>query len=38
MVVELPPGAYIGLVNDHNQGWVLDMGFPVPTQARAAST
>src|SRR6218665_2007089 len=26
MVIELPPGAYIGLVNDHNQGWVLDMG------------
>ena len=30
MVVELPPGAYIGLVNDHNQGWVLDMGLPGP--------
>lgn len=30
MVVELPPGAYIGLVNDHNQGWVLDMGIPGP--------
>ena len=28
MVVELPPGPYIGLVNDHNQGWVLDMGIP----------
>ncbi|KRB55108.1 hypothetical protein ASE04_05170 [Rhizobium sp. Root708] len=30
MVVELPAGAYIGLVNDHNQGWVLDMGIPGP--------
>jgi len=30
MVIELPPGAYIGLVNDHNQGWVLDMGLPGP--------
>ncbi len=30
MVIELPPGPYIGLVNDHNQGWVLDMGLPGP--------
>jgi hypothetical protein len=30
MVVELPPGAYVGLVNDHYQGWVLDMGLPGP--------
>jgi hypothetical protein len=30
MVVELPPGAYIGLINDHYQGWVLDMGLPGP--------
>lgn len=30
MVIEIPPGAYIGLVNDHNQGWVLDMGLPGP--------
>lgn len=30
MVVELPPGAYIGLVDDHNQGWVLDMGLTGP--------
>lgn len=30
MVIELPPGAYIGLVNDHNQGWVQDMGLPGP--------
>lgn len=30
MVIELPPGAYIGLVNDHNQGWVQDLGLPGP--------
>lgn len=30
MVIELPPGAFIGLVNDHHQGWVLDMGIPGP--------
>jgi hypothetical protein len=30
VVVELPPGPYIGLVDDHNQGWVLDMGLPGP--------
>lgn len=34
MVIELPPGAYIGLVNDHNQGWVLDMGIPGPDQGK----
>jgi hypothetical protein len=26
MVIELPPGNFIGLVNDHNTRWVLDMG------------
>jgi hypothetical protein len=30
MVVELPPGPYIGLVDDHYQGWVLDLGLPGP--------
>ncbi|EIM30819.1 DUF1254 domain-containing protein [Microvirga lotononidis] len=30
MVIELPPGAYIGLVNDHHQGWVQDLGLPGP--------
>jgi hypothetical protein len=30
MVIELPPGPLIGLVNDHHQGWVLDMGLPGP--------
>jgi hypothetical protein len=28
MVIELPSGPYIGLVDDHYQGWVLDMGIP----------
>ena len=26
MVVELPPGPFIGFVNDHNMRWVQDMG------------
>lgn len=30
MVIELPPGPFIGLVDDHNQGWVQDMGLPGP--------
>jgi hypothetical protein len=30
MVIELPPGPFIGFVNDHNQGWVLNMGIPGP--------
>jgi len=29
-VIELPPGPFIGLVDDHYQGWVLDMGIPGP--------
>ena len=30
MVIDLPPGPYIGLIDDHYQGWVLDMGIPGP--------
>lgn len=30
VVIELPPGPYIGLVDDHNQGWVQDVGIPGP--------
>lgn len=30
MVIELPPGPFIGLVDDHYQGWILDMGLPGP--------
>jgi hypothetical protein len=37
--IDLPPGPYIGLVDDHNQGWVKDLGLPGParTRAKAAS-
>jgi hypothetical protein len=34
MVIELPPGPFIGLVNDHHQGWVLDMGLPGPDKGK----
>jgi hypothetical protein len=30
MVIEVPSGPYIGLVDDHNQSWILDMGLPGP--------
>jgi len=30
MVVELPPGALVGQVNDHHQRWVMDLGLPSP--------
>lgn len=30
MVVELPPGPLIAVVNDLNQRWVMDMGLPGP--------
>lgn len=29
-VVELPPGPYLGIVNDHNFGWIADVGLPGP--------
>jgi hypothetical protein len=38
MVIELPPGAYIGLVDDHHQRWVMDLGISGsrgPTRGRA---
>ena len=28
MVVELPPGPLVGLVDDHHQRWITDMGLP----------
>ena len=34
MVIELAPGAYIGLVDDHHQRWVMDMGIPGPDQGK----
>jgi hypothetical protein len=33
-VIELPPGPFIGLANDHHQGWILDMGLPGPDAGR----
>ncbi|MBA4066137.1 MAG: hypothetical protein C0501_20950 [Isosphaera sp.] len=33
-VVELPPGPLVGLVNDHHQGWVLDMGLTGPDRGK----
>ncbi|MBX3020270.1 MAG: DUF1254 domain-containing protein [Bdellovibrionales bacterium] len=34
LVIELPPGQLIGLVNDHNQGWIADMGLPGPDKGQ----
>lgn len=34
VVIEVPPGPYIGLVNDHNQGWILDLGLPGPDKGK----
>ncbi len=34
VVIELPPGPYIGLVDDHHQRWVMDMGIPGPDGGR----
>jgi hypothetical protein len=28
LVIELPPGPYLGIVNDHNFNWVHDIGLP----------
>jgi hypothetical protein len=33
-VIEIPPGPLIGLVDDHHQGWILDMGMPGPAGDR----
>ena len=34
MVIEVPAGPYIGLVDDHNQTWVLDLGMPGPSAGK----
>lgn len=34
VVIELPSGPYIGLVDDHHQRWVMDMGIPGPDGGR----
>jgi hypothetical protein len=33
-VIEIPPGAFIGLADDHHQGWILDLGLPGPAGAK----
>lgn len=30
MVIDVPPGPFIGLVDDHHQRWVMDLGIPGP--------
>ena len=35
MVIDMPPGAYIGLVDDYYQSWILDLGLPGPTRAKS---
>ncbi|MEC5385686.1 DUF1254 domain-containing protein [Uliginosibacterium sp. H3] len=30
MVVEMPAGAYLGVLNDHNFNWINDIGIPGP--------
>jgi hypothetical protein len=34
IAIEVPAGAYIGLVNDHNQTWVADVGIPGPNAGK----
>ncbi len=33
-VIEVPPGPFIGLANDHHQGWILDVGLPGPDMGK----
>ena len=37
MVIDLPAGPYIGLVDDHHQGWITDMGIPGPDRGSGGS-
>jgi len=34
IVLEIPAGGYIGLADDHYQGWVLDVGLPGPNAGK----
>ncbi|MGH6643990.1 MAG: DUF1254 domain-containing protein, partial [Bradyrhizobium sp.] len=34
IVIVVPPGPYIGLVDNHYQGWILDLGLPGPNEGR----
>lgn len=33
-VIEMPPGPFVGLANDHHQGWVLDLGLTGPDKGQ----
>jgi hypothetical protein len=33
-VIELPPGPFLGIINDHNFGWLADVGLPGPDMGR----
>ncbi|MEK2689104.1 DUF1254 domain-containing protein [Bdellovibrio sp. GT3] len=34
VVVEVPPGQFVGLVNDRNQKWIMDIGLPGPNKGK----
>ena len=34
IVIEVPPGPFIGLADDHHQGWIFDLGIPGPAGAK----
>jgi hypothetical protein len=38
MVVEIPPGPIMAMVNDLNQRYVIDMGLPGPDAGKAEGT
>jgi hypothetical protein len=36
MVIDLPPGPYLGLLDDHHQRWITDLGWLGPDQGQGA--
>jgi hypothetical protein len=34
IVIEVPPGPFIGLLDDHNQSWIADLGLPGPNAGK----
>ena len=34
MVIDIPPGPFIGPVDNHYQGWILDVGLPGPNAGK----
>jgi hypothetical protein len=34
LVIELPPGPFIALADDHHQRWIMDMGLPGPDSGK----